>query len=247
MPPTLSAALPLQASTCDASMTARCGASCLVLACVLYCVAGHSFAWFSLYLQVGISLDETASREDIVALLECFGAEADVDALAKATEGKSALLSGASARTGEFLQHSVFNSYHSETQMLRYLFKLQSRDLSLTTSMISLGSCTMKVRKALVAVVLCETRGDHSHTHTHARSLPQLNATSEMIPVTWPEFGAMHPFAPAEQAQGYAELVDTLSSDLCDITGFAAMSQQPNVTIIIAGCRGACTHNHTKP
>lgn len=117
---------------------------------------------------MGISLDETASREDIVALLECFGAEADVDALAKATEGKSALLSGASARTGEFLQHSVFNSYHSETQMLRYLFKLQSRDLSLTTSMISLGSCTMKVRTALVAAVLCEPRGDRSLTHTRA-------------------------------------------------------------------------------
>ena len=96
------------------------------------------------------------------------------------------------ARTTPFLTHPVFNSYHSETEMLRYLKRLESKDLSLTTSMIPLGSCTMK-----------------------------LNATAEMFPVTWPEFGKMHPFAPVEQAKGYREMFDRLEAALAEITGFA--------------------------
>jgi glycine dehydrogenase len=102
-------------------------------------------------------------------------------------------------RTSPYLTHPVFNSHRSETQMLRYLNQLQLKDLSLAESMIPLGSCTMK-----------------------------LNATAEMIPVTWPEFGAIHPFAPAEQAKGYRALIDRLERMLCEITGFSAVSLQPN-------------------
>src|SRR5205814_9034243 len=103
------------------------------------------------------------------------------------------------ARTGDYLKHPVFNRYHSETEMLRYIRRLESRDLSLTTSMIPLGSCTMK-----------------------------LNATVEMFPVTWPEFARMHPYAPADQARGYQELFTQLEKWLAEITGFAAVSLQPN-------------------
>ena len=103
------------------------------------------------------------------------------------------------ARTSEYLSHPVFHRYHSETEMLRYIFKLMGRDLSLAHSMIPLGSCTMK-----------------------------LNGTSEMLPVTWPEFGRMHPFAPADQPRGYAELFEQLEDWLAEITGFAAVSLQPN-------------------
>jgi glycine dehydrogenase len=102
-------------------------------------------------------------------------------------------------RTSEYLTHPVFNTHHSETEMLRYMRRLESRDLSLTTSMIPLGSCTMK-----------------------------LNATAEMIPITWPEFGKMHPFAPADQAEGYRILFEQLEAQLAEITGFAAVSLQPN-------------------
>src|SRR5206468_3687052 len=103
------------------------------------------------------------------------------------------------ARTSRYLTHPVFNRYHSETEMLRYIHRLESRDLSLTTSMIPLGSCTMK-----------------------------LNATAEMYPVTWPEFGAIHPFAPIAQTQGYQTVFRQLEDWLAEITGFAAVSLQPN-------------------
>ena len=103
------------------------------------------------------------------------------------------------ARRSAFLQHPVFNSYHTEHEMLRYLARLEARDLSLCHSMIALGSCTMK-----------------------------LNATSEMVPITWPELANLHPFAPADQTQGYAEMFRDLSAQLCAITGFDAMSLQPN-------------------
>ncbi|MGL4651229.1 MAG: aminomethyl-transferring glycine dehydrogenase subunit GcvPB, partial [Caldilineaceae bacterium] len=110
-------------------------------------------------------------------------------------------------RPSPFLTHPVFNSYHSETEMLRYITRLQSRDLSLAHSMIPLGSCTMK-----------------------------LNATTEMIPVTWPEFAHIHPFVPADQAQGYRALFHQLEAWLCEVTGFAAVSLQPN-----AGSQGEYT------
>ncbi|HKI95207.1 MAG TPA: aminomethyl-transferring glycine dehydrogenase subunit GcvPB, partial [Gemmatimonadales bacterium] len=113
----------------------------------------------------------------------------------------------AMARTSSFMDHPVFNSYHSETEMLRYIRRLEARDLSLTAAMIPLGSCTMK-----------------------------LNATTEMVPITWPEFGRLHPFAPREQAAGYTELFDTLNAWLAEITGFAAVSLQPN-----AGSQGEFT------
>ena len=146
---------------------------------------------------VGISLDETATREDVAGILAALGGgKEDVDAL-----WASARLDipAAFARTSAFMTHPVFNSHHSETEMLRYITQLQKRDLSLADSMIPLGSCTMK-----------------------------LNATSEMIPVTWPEFANLHPFAPVEQAMGYRRIFDDLESWLAEITGFAAISLQPN-------------------
>ncbi|MEM8885512.1 MAG: aminomethyl-transferring glycine dehydrogenase [Planctomycetota bacterium] len=151
---------------------------------------------------LGISLDETVTRTDIDDLLFCFGA----DFGCRAVETESALPADL-LRTDEILTHPVFHRYHAEHEMLRYLHRLQSKDLSLTTSMIALGSCTMK-----------------------------LNATSEMIPVTWPEFGALHPFAPAEQAEGYAEMIGRLEGWLAEITGFHAVSSMPN-----AGSQGEYT------
>jgi glycine dehydrogenase len=157
--------------------------------------------------DVGVALDEATTVTDLVDLFSVFGAESgelDVALLA----GEVDLDYGPThTRQGDYLTHPVFNSYHSETEMLRYLHKLQERDLSLAFSMISLGSCTMK-----------------------------LNATAEMLPITWPEFGALHPFAPQEQAAGYAEMFDHLEEMLCEITGFAACSLQPN-----AGSQGEYT------
>jgi glycine dehydrogenase len=149
---------------------------------------------------VGVALDETVTALDLRALLTVFGGEAgaklDVEALARSAQrGFPAPL----ARTSSYLTHPVFNGYHAEHEMLRYIRKLEGRDLSLTSSMIPLGSCTMK-----------------------------LNATSEMLPLSWPEFGALHPFAPAEQFGGYRKLFESLERDLSEITGFAAVSLQPN-------------------
>jgi glycine dehydrogenase len=146
---------------------------------------------------VGVSLDEAVTVDELQTLFAIFGA-ADLlglEAMAEAVD----LDYGSFARTSEYLTHPVFNSYHSETEMLRYITKLQTRDLSLAHSMIPLGSCTMK-----------------------------LNATTEMIPVTWPEFANLHPFAPLDQAAGYQELFARLGSWLAEITGFAATSLQPN-------------------
>jgi glycine dehydrogenase len=147
---------------------------------------------------VGVSLDETTTLEDLRALFEVFGADGDVDLteLAKSTDLD---YPASIKRSSEFLTHPVFNTYQSETEMLRYITRLQGRDLSLAFSMIPLGSCTMK-----------------------------LNATTEMIPVTWPEFNALHPFAPVDQAQGYQELFTKLRGALEEITGFYAVSLQPN-------------------
>ncbi len=145
---------------------------------------------------VGISLDETATRDDIVALGALFGARVDVDALDAATA--DALPAGL-VRQSAFLTHPVFNTHHSEHELLRYLRSLADKDLAMDRTMIPLGSCTMK-----------------------------LNATAEMIPVTWPEFANIHPLAPADQAQGYKELIDGLEAMLVECTGYDAVSLQPN-------------------
>ncbi len=145
---------------------------------------------------VGISLDETATREDIVALGALFGASVDVDALDAATADA---LPAALVRQSAFLTHPVFNTHHSEHELLRYLRSLADKDLAMDRTMIPLGSCTMK-----------------------------LNATAEMIPVTWPEFSQIHPLVPADQALGYKELIDTLEAMLVECTGYDAVSLQPN-------------------
>jgi glycine dehydrogenase len=147
---------------------------------------------------VGISLNEQTTNNDIIEIVSVF-----VEALGKKkTDAKSAQkhsIPEKLKRTSEYLTHPVFNTHHSETEMLRYMKKLENKDLSLTISMIPLGSCTMK-----------------------------LNATTEMIGVTFPEFGEIHPFVPMEQAEGYIELIKDLEKDLCEITGFAGVSLQPN-------------------
>jgi glycine dehydrogenase len=144
----------------------------------------------------GISLDETTSIADVQLLLQIFNGDKPMDfALADLTPDTSHL----KPRTSPFLTHKVFNSYHSETEMMRYIKRLESRDLSLTTSMIPLGSCTMK-----------------------------LNAAAEMLPITWPEFARLHPFAPLKQARGYQTIFKQLEEWLGEITGFAGISLQPN-------------------
>jgi glycine dehydrogenase len=153
---------------------------------------------------VGASLDETTGLADLHDLLEAFAAangtgELGFDVVELAATTTPPALPGGLARTSAFLTHGNFHRYHAEHEMLRYIYRLQARDLSLTTSMIPLGSCTMK-----------------------------LNATTEMIPVTWPEFGRLHPFAPAEQSSGYRALFDQLEHWLAEVTGFAAVSLQPN-------------------
>jgi glycine dehydrogenase len=145
--------------------------------------------------SIGVSFGETVTSEDLADLLEAFGGRA-ADA---GPPGAEARPDARFARTSPYLTHPVFQSYHSETEMMRYLRKLESRDLSLTHSMIPLGSCTMK-----------------------------LNAAAEMFPVTWPEVGGLHPFAPVGQAKGYREMFDRLERALAEITGFHAVSLQPN-------------------
>ena len=152
--------------------------------------------------NVGLSLDETTSPEDLETLLQIFslarGTTPPLDALQNLS-ADPVEIAPPLARTSPFLTHAVFHRYHSETEMLRYIRKLESRDLSLTTSMIPLGSCTMK-----------------------------LNATAEMFPLTWPEFSKIHPFAPSHQAEGYQRIFKELETWLSEITGFAATSLQPN-------------------
>lgn len=151
--------------------------------------------------QVGISVDETTSIADLGQVISVFaaitnGKQVDLDKLNQAID---ASIDHRFVRSSTILSHPVFNSHHSEHEMLRYIKHLESKDLSLCHSMIALGSCTMK-----------------------------LNATTEMIPVTWPEFGGIHPFAPLVQAEGYKQLFDELSDYLKDVTGFAGISLQPN-------------------
>ncbi len=149
--------------------------------------------------SLGIALDEAKHARDVADLLEAFGAapgSIDVERLAGEAELE---IPAPFARRSGFLSHPVFSSFHAEHEMLRYIRRLEARDLSLTTSMIPLGSCTMK-----------------------------LNATSEMLPVTWPAFAGLHPFAPADQARGYARLCRDLEAWLGEITGLPAVSLQPN-------------------
>ncbi len=152
----------------------------------------------------GIALDETSGVQELQDLLAIFGGSSFNFKIEELAAQASSGYAGAMRRSSSYLQHPVFNKYHSETEMLRYLRGLESKDLSLTTSMIALGSCTMK-----------------------------LNATTEMLPITWPEFGKLHPFAPREQAQGYQKIFAQIEAWLAEITGFAAVSLQPN-----AGAQG---------
>lgn len=153
--------------------------------------------------QVAISLDETTTRDDIATLFDVLLGEGhglDIAQLDQQIVAKgSTSIPADLLRSTDILTHAVFNSYQSETEMLRYIKSLEDKDLALNHSMISLGSCTMK-----------------------------LNATAEMIPITWPEFGRLHPFAPMDQAQGYKQMIDELSEWLIDITGYDALSMQPN-------------------
>ncbi|MFY8102800.1 MAG: aminomethyl-transferring glycine dehydrogenase [Ramlibacter sp.] len=149
---------------------------------------------------VCVSLDETTTRADLTLLWSVFAKDGQVLPDAAAFEkGVEPLIPDSLRRTSEFLTHPVFNTHHSETAMLRYIRALSDKDLALDRSMIPLGSCTMK-----------------------------LNATSEMIPITWPEFAQVHPFAPADQLQGYAQLDAQLREWLCQATGYAGISLQPN-------------------
>ncbi len=151
--------------------------------------------------QLGISLDETTTEQDVVDLLTVFAGnpfQGKGDAWMARAQTHSDRLRDY-WRQSDYLTHPVFNTYHSETELLRYMHHLQAKDLSLTAAMIPLGSCTMK-----------------------------LNATAEMIPVTWPEFGQIHPFAPVEQTEGYQILFQQLEDMLAEITGFAGISLQPN-------------------
>ena len=147
---------------------------------------------------VGISLDETTEIDDIKALWGILLSDHDLDADTLATEISEALPDDL-IRTDDFLSHPTFSDYHSETEMLRYLRKLSDKDIALDRAMIPLGSCTMK-----------------------------LNATAEMLPITWPEFSNMHPFAPDAQTVGYQIMIEQLESMLCAATGYDAMSLQPN-------------------
>ncbi|MFM6746083.1 MAG: aminomethyl-transferring glycine dehydrogenase, partial [Dolichospermum sp.] len=153
--------------------------------------------------HVGISLDETTTETDLIDIWQIFAgtdnlpfSETELNSL---TNYQLPITHYLLSRESKYLTHPVFNKYHSETELLRYLHQLETKDLSLTTSMIPLGSCTMK-----------------------------LNATSEMIPVTWPEFGKIHPFAPINQTRGYQILFQQLEAWLSEITGFAGISLQPN-------------------
>ena len=149
---------------------------------------------------VCLSLDETTTRDDLTLLWSVFAAPGQaLPELAHFEKGVDSLIPDALRRTSDFLTHPVFNTHHSETGMLRYIRALSDKDLALDRSMIPLGSCTMK-----------------------------LNATSEMIPITWPEFAQVHPFAPDDQLQGYAALDEQLREWLCQATGYAGISLQPN-------------------
>ena len=162
--------------------------------------AGFNFRYYS-NGSIGISVDESTNRTILQGVLNVLSAAIGKDSLvvSELEQGAKSCLPENLLRTDAWLQHPVFNQYHSEHEMLRYIKRLENKDLSLAHSMIPLGSCTMK-----------------------------LNATSEMIPVTWPEFGSLHPFTPMEQTKGYQQIFKELEGYLNEVTGFAATSLQPN-------------------
>src|SRR5690606_14826150 len=149
--------------------------------------------------SIGVALDETVNKDDINTLIRIFGGSVNGISAASLAAEIDAGYQGPLRRTSPYLEHPVFNSYHSETEMMRYLHRLASKDLSLTTSMIPLGSCTMK-----------------------------LNAAAELMPLRIPMISRLHPFAPPEQAAGYRILIGQLEQWLAEITGFAEVSVQPN-------------------
>jgi glycine dehydrogenase len=151
--------------------------------------------------NICISLDETTTQMDVLNIAGVFGAARGIDTIVATFDKENTLenIPSSLTRTSSFLLHPVFNTHHSETELMRYLKSLENKDLSLTTSMIALGSCTMK-----------------------------LNAASELIPVSWPEFSRIHPLAPANQTLGYQIIINELENMLCKITGFSACSLQPN-------------------
>ena len=159
--------------------------------------AGINFRYFA-DGAIGISVDETTTIEDVADIVKAFTAGSKPRVQGRRAVRRSRRRSTCAGRA-TYLTHPVFNTHHSETEMMRYIRSLERKDVGLDTSMIPLGSCTMK-----------------------------LNAAAEMLPVTWPEFSRMHPFAPVDQAQGYAEVFRDLEAALCEITGFAGMSLQPN-------------------
>uniref|UniRef100_A0A8C5AYF3 glycine dehydrogenase (aminomethyl-transferring) n=1 Tax=Gadus morhua TaxID=8049 RepID=A0A8C5AYF3_GADMO len=149
---------------------------------------------------LGVSLDETVTERDLDDLLWVFGCESSAELIAeKMSEREKGLMGSPFKRTSKYLSHAVFNSYHSETNIVRYMKRLENKDISLVHSMIPLGSCTMK-----------------------------LNSSSELMPITWREFSNLHPFVPLDQAQGYQQLFSQLERDLCEITGYDKISFQPN-------------------
>lgn len=159
----------------------------------------HEINFYYTAEEVSISLDETVRAEDLTAIAAVFAAVKGVDAPAlEATVAANDFHEGLS-RSSAYLEHPIFNTYHTETKMMRYIKRLENKDLSLMHSMIALGSCTMK-----------------------------LNAASELLPVSWPAFANLHPFVPIEQAAGYRQIFDELEAYLSEITGFAACSLQPN-------------------
>lgn len=162
--------------------------------------AGINFRYFE-DVRVGISLNQNTELSDVADILDVFAKVLgkEADQLAEEIAAAELHVPAALVRSSAYLTHPVFNSHHAEHELLRYMKQLENKDLSLAHSMIALGSCTMK-----------------------------LNATAEMIPVTWPEIGGLHPFAPREQAKGYEQIFSDLQTWLCEVTGFDAVSLQPN-------------------
>jgi len=160
--------------------------------------AGINFRYFN-DGTVGIAMDETTTIADVQAVVKVFEEVTGKQSAALAFNDTATALPTTLSRTSTYLTHPVFNTHHSESQMMRYIKSLENKDLSLNTSMISLGSCTMK-----------------------------LNAATEMIPVSWPEFGGLHPFVPINQTEGYQQILKELNQYLCAVTGFTACSLQPN-------------------